>query len=77
MSAKKRKLSSDQASDEAFQKACKSFSERTQQLQTPDEFATYANFFALRLREMAPALKKKSLEIMTQVAVNPEDFIKR
>ena len=74
---KKRKLSNDDACNEAFEKACKSISERKYQIPTPDEFSTYASFFAQRLRDMAPALRKKSLEIMMQVAANPEEFIQR
>ena len=75
MPKKKRKISN--ASDDAFEKACRSISERREKLPAPDEFSTYGSFFALRLRDMAPALRKKSLEIMTQVAVNPEEFIQR
>ena len=77
MAKKKRKISSGHSSDDAFEKACKSISERREQLQAPDEFSTYGSFFALRLRDMAPALRKKSLEIMMQVAVNPEEFVQR
>ena len=76
-SRKKRKVSSDRAADEAFEKACQSFSQRREQLLPTDEYSTYGNFFASRLREMAPALKKKCLEIMMQVVVNPEEIIQR
>ena len=70
-------MSSHQASDEAFEKACLAISQRREQAPPQDECSTYGNFFALRLRDMAPALKKKCLEIMMQVVVNPEEFIQR
>ena len=77
MAKKKRKISSGHASDDAFEKACKSISERREKLPAPDDFSTYGSFFALRLRDMVPALRNKALEIMMQVAVNPEEFVQR